>query len=93
MADRLATRGRNADEAIAAHLDARARAARRGAALRGEGPAEPLVRGDELAAELGIEPGPELGRLLAELEEAQFAGEIATQEDAVARAREVLASP
>ena len=33
---------------------------------------------------LGIEPGRELGRLLAELEEAQAAGEVTTREAAVA---------
>ncbi len=32
--------------------------------------------GDELARALGIEPGPQLGRLLAELTEASYAGEI-----------------
>ena len=55
-----------------------------------EGPPAPLVRGDELARELDIAGGPELGRLLAELEAAQFAGEIDTHEDAVNRARELL---
>ena len=49
----------------------------------------PLVRGDELAAALGLRPGPRLGELLAELEEARFAGEIATPEEAIARAREL----
>jgi poly(A) polymerase/tRNA nucleotidyltransferase (CCA-adding enzyme) len=33
-------------------------------------------------------PGPEIGRLLAGLEEARFAGEVSTREDAVAWARE-----
>ncbi len=46
--------------------------------------------GDELAAELGIRPGPELGELLRTLEEDRFAGEISTREQAVARARELL---
>jgi poly(A) polymerase len=52
-----------------------------------DGPPEPLVRGDELAAELGIATGPELGDLLAEIEAAQYAGEVGTREEAVARAR------
>ena len=43
---------------------------------RRDGPPAPLLRGDELAAELGIEEGPELGELLAELEAAQYAGEV-----------------
>ena len=92
VADRLATRGHKADEAIARHLELARELLGEALRWRAAGPPEPLVRGDDLAAELGIERGPELGRLLGELEAAQFAGEIATQEDAVARAREVLAS-
>lgn len=47
----------------------------------------PLVDGNELIAALGLEPGPEVGRLLALLEEAQAAGDITTAEEAVALAR------
>lgn len=47
----------------------------------------PLVDGNELMTVLGIEPGPEVGRLLDLLEEAQAAGEIATAEEALALAR------
>ncbi len=54
---------------------------------RRDGPPQPLLRGDELAAELGIEEGPELGELLAELEAAQYAGEVSTRDEAVERAR------
>jgi poly(A) polymerase len=86
IADRLATRGRNADEAIAAHV-ALARELL-GHALA-DRPAEPLIRGDELARELGIVAGPQLGELLAQLEEDRFAGVIATRDDAVRRAREL----
>jgi putative nucleotidyltransferase with HDIG domain len=84
VADRLATRGRNAEEAITAHVTlARAMlAADRGAT-------EPLIRGDELARELGIVPGPRLGELLAQLEEDRYAGDISTREEAIARAREL----
>jgi hypothetical protein len=45
------------------------------------------LRGDELAAELGIEPGPELGEIMDELEAAQFAGEVTTRDGAIERAR------
>ena len=41
--------------------------------------------------ELGLRPGPELGGLLAQLEEDRFAGEISTKEDALRRARELRA--
>ena len=53
------------------------------------GPPQPLLRGDELAGELGIAQGPELGELLAELEAAQYAGEVKTREEAIERARGV----
>jgi hypothetical protein len=59
-------------------------------ARRAEGPRTPLLRGDELARELGLRPGRELGALLAQLEEDRFAGAIATREDAIARARELV---
>jgi hypothetical protein len=52
------------------------------AARRGD-PAEPLVRGDEL----GIPPGPEIGRILAVIEEERAAGTISTREDALRLAR------
>ena len=45
------------------------------------------MRGDELAAELGIVEGPELGELLAELEAAQYAGEVSIRTEAVEYAR------
>jgi poly(A) polymerase len=46
-----------------------------------------LVTGDELGDVLDIGPGPELGRLLAAVREAQAAGEVSTREQAVALAR------
>jgi tRNA nucleotidyltransferase/poly(A) polymerase len=46
-------------------------------------PAEPLLRGDEL----DLPPGPEIGRLLAEIEEERAAGTIATKEEALEYAR------
>jgi tRNA nucleotidyltransferase/poly(A) polymerase len=91
VADRLATRGRNADPAIAAHIEVARQMLAASLAERAEGTPPPLVRGDELARELGIRPGPRLGELLAQLEEDRYAGEIATRDDALARARELLA--
>jgi poly(A) polymerase len=86
-ADRMATRGRHADRATRAHLELARELM--GAALdwRTDGPPKVPVRGDDLAAELGMESGPELGRLLAELEEAVYAGEVGTRAEAVALAR------
>jgi poly(A) polymerase/tRNA nucleotidyltransferase (CCA-adding enzyme) len=51
---------------------------------------QPLLRGDELVAELEIPPGPRVGRLLDELAEARFAGEISDRQSALAAARAVL---
>jgi hypothetical protein len=53
----------------------------------GAGPPPPLVGGEDLAGELGLAPGPALGNLLAELEAAQYAGEISTREEAVRHAQ------
>lgn len=46
-------------------------------------PSEPLVRGDEL----GLPPGPEVGRLLAEIDEERAAGTIVSKEEALDYAR------
>jgi tRNA nucleotidyltransferase/poly(A) polymerase len=51
-------------------------------------PAEPLVRGDEL----GLPPGPEIGRLLELIEEERAAGTISTREEALELARREAAS-
>ena len=89
VADRLATRGRNAPAAITAHLEVATEMLDHAFAERGRKRPEPLVRGDELADALGLRPGPLLGRLLAQLEEDRFAGELSTREDALRRAREL----
>jgi poly(A) polymerase len=91
VADRLATRGRKADEAIALHVGLAREVLPAALAWRAAGgrPA-PLVRGDALAARLGVDPGPELGSLLGALSEAQYAGEVATPDEAVAFARRLL---
>jgi poly(A) polymerase len=86
-ADRLATRGKNAERAIDAHLELARELIPAALEWRRSGPPRVPVRGDELASELGMEPGPEVGRLLAELEEAAYAGEVADRDDAVELAR------
>jgi poly(A) polymerase len=90
-ADRLATRGRRADEATEAHLDLARELMRAALDWREHGPPSVPIRGDELARELGIEPGPKLGRLLAELSEAVYAGEVTTRDEAVAAGRRLIA--
>lgn len=85
VADRLSARGAGPiarPEMVQAHLDlAREMVA---AALDGrrDGPPKPLLRGDEIAAELGIE-GPAIGAKLAELEAAQYAGEVTDRAQAL----------
>jgi putative nucleotidyltransferase with HDIG domain len=90
VADRLATRGRGSEEAIARHLELARQMLTEAFAWRRDPPRPPL-RGDELAALLGLRPGPELGKVLGELEEASFAGEITGRDDAIAYARERVA--
>jgi poly(A) polymerase len=90
VADRLSARGSGpfaTEEAIEAHLALARQMLAAALDWRREGPPQPLVRGDELAAELDLEQGPELGELLRELEAAQYAGEISTPAEAVERAR------
>ncbi len=89
-ADRLATRGARAQEAIDAHL--RLVRTTLGDALRWHesGPPAALWRGDELAHELDIPLGPRLGELLEELTQARYAGEIDTRAQALDHARRAL---
>jgi poly(A) polymerase len=88
VADRLATRGRGSEAAIARHLELARQLLGEALAWR-SGPPRPPLRGDELARAVGLRPGRELGRILAELEEASFAGEITSREQAIAFAREL----
>jgi putative nucleotidyltransferase with HDIG domain len=87
VADRLATRGRKAQESIAKHLDLAREVLPATLAWRAAGRRTPLVRGDDLAAALQLDDGRELGRLLAEIDEAQYAGEVRTADEALALAR------
>ena len=89
VADRLATRGDRSEAAIAAHLELADQMLCE--AMRWiEQPPRPPVRGDDLAAVLGVAPGPALGEILAQLEEAAFAEEISSRDDAIRLARELL---
>jgi poly(A) polymerase len=87
VADRQATRGDHAEKAIPRHLDLAGELLGEALRWRAQGPPKTLVRGDELARELGIPDGPRLGDLLEELIEAQYAGEVSTREQALALAR------
>jgi putative nucleotidyltransferase with HDIG domain len=92
VADRLATRGDNAEPAIAAHLGLAREILGAALAWRADGRRTPVIRGDELAEALGIEEGPRLGELLAAIDEAAYAGEISGRDDAIELARGMLGS-
>lgn len=90
VADRLSARGKGpiaSPEMVSAHLQLAREMIAAGLDWRREGPPAPLLRGDEIAAELGIEPGPELGSALAELEAAQYAGEVTDRSGALEHLR------
>jgi putative nucleotidyltransferase with HDIG domain len=92
VADRLSARGGGptaSEEIIEAHLELARQVLPEALAWHSQGPPKVPIRGDELADAIGIEPGPELGRLLAELEAAVFAGDVTDGDQAVAYAREL----
>jgi poly(A) polymerase/tRNA nucleotidyltransferase (CCA-adding enzyme) len=90
LADHMATRGPQIDvagwQAHAAWVDALLDT------IWGEQVeiAPPLLDGDELMRALGIAPGPLVGRLLAQIGEAQAGGDITTSEEAIDLARRVF---
>jgi putative nucleotidyltransferase with HDIG domain len=90
VADRLAARGQGAvagPEMVRAHLDLAREMLAAALDWRRDGPPRSPIPGDELAAELGIEPGPELGRIIGEVEAAVYTGEVSDRNGAVAFAR------
>ncbi len=90
IADRLAARGEGptaSEEMIAAHLELAREVLPDALAWHRDGPPRPPIAGDELAEAIGIEPGPELGRVLEEITAAVFAGEVASRDDAIELAR------
>ena len=90
VADRLSARGSGptaSPEMIEAHLALVREVLPDAIAWHRDGPPRSPIAGDELAAELGIVPGPELGELLGVVEAGVFEGEVRTRDDAVARAR------
>jgi poly(A) polymerase len=92
VADRLATRGDRAAEAIDKHMRLAKLVLADALRWRSDGPPAALWRGDELAKALEIPAGPRLGEILRELTAAQYADEISTPEQALAHARAWLAA-
>jgi poly(A) polymerase len=94
VADRLSARGAGptaAPEMIEAHLELAHEVLPAALEWHQHGPPRPPIAGDELAAALGIEPGPMLGRLLEEVRKGVYAGDVNSADDAVAVARAALA--
>ena len=93
VADRLAARGTSSiagEEMVAGHLELASEMVADGLEWRRTGPPAPFLPGNELAAELDIEPGPDLGRVIDALAEARYAGEIDSASEAVEFARRFL---
>ena len=96
VADRLAARGQGpiaGPEMVEAHLELAREMLSAALDWKRHGPPKSPIPGDELAAELGIEPGPELGRIIGEVEAAVYAGEVTGRDDAIAFARRLEAAP
>jgi UTP:GlnB (protein PII) uridylyltransferase len=87
IADRLATLGHKAEVSTLRHLEVARRVLPDALQFDAFLAQAPLVRGDVLAAELGLAPGPELGAMLEAITEARFAGEVSSEADAIAYAR------
>lgn len=88
IADRLSAQGGGVpQEAIDGHLALAREMLAAAVAWERDGPAPPLLRGDEVAAATGIEPGPELGAAVCELEAAQYSGEVHDRDSAIAHLR------
>lgn len=93
-ADRLATAGpRTTESAIRRHLVLAREVMDAHFAIADRGPIRPAVRGDEVAAALGRQPGPWLAPLLERLREEQLVGSVRSRDDALRFARRWEGSP
>ena len=87
-ADRIATRGKNAEAAIEAHLELARELMTAALRWRADGPPRPPLRGDELARRARHRArAPISAGCSAELEEASYAGEVTSADQAVEYAR------
>ncbi len=84
VADRLATQGpRTSASAIRRHLALAREVMDTHLTLADRGPQVPLLAGDEIAAELGREPGAWLAPVVEALREAQAVGAVSTRAQAI----------
>jgi tRNA nucleotidyltransferase/poly(A) polymerase len=95
VADRLAARGSSSvagQEMVAGHLALAEEMIAEALTWRREGPPARFLSSRDLAEQIGIQPGPELGRILEELDRAVFCGEVGSAREAVEYARRLLDS-
>ncbi len=93
-ADRQAARGEGpiaSEEMIEAHLQL-VREILPEAVAWHRAPPKPPLSGDELADEVGLEPGPRMGEILERLRLAAFAGEVGDRREAIELARRLARS-
>ena len=96
VADRLSARGAGptaSREMVEAHLALAREVLAPALVWHREGRPRSPIPGDDLAVAVGIEPGPALGELLAEVEAGVFCGEVRTAADAVEVARRAASAP
>jgi len=87
VADRLATRGRKSEQASARHLEVTSILLEAAVEAELASRDAPLLRGDQLVEQLGLEAGPELGAALEEIAAARYAGEIESADEAIEHIR------
>jgi poly(A) polymerase len=93
LADHLATRGDNLDLTNWRYHANIVAYVLRESAREASVPLSRLVDGNDLQRELGLKPGAKLGEIMAELREAQAAGEVTSRDGALKYAGEMMRRP
>lgn len=90
VSDRLSVRGELvSEEDVKRHLELAREMMRLALEEELAEPVPRIIAGDELMEELGLEPGPEVGRLLEHIREEQTLGNISTRREALEAAMEM----
>ena len=91
VADRLSARGSGpiaSEEMVRAHLELAREMLEPALDWHRDGQPSPPIDGDVIVDELGIEPGPEVGKIIEELRAATYSGELAGADEARAYAED-----
>lgn len=94
VADRLSARGSGpiaSEEMVRAHLDLAREMFGPALDWHRDGPPSTPLDGSEISEELGIPPGPEIGRIIEGLRAATYAGEVSGPEEAREVIKEIAA--